>query len=90
VKKTIKVVVQNEIFMCLIYDEVISMDNTSCTSVHGYVVQDWCRIPLLNVQQMFSRFGDDSLTLLIMNSLMTQGAMFEKRGTCFKVGLFWC
>jgi hypothetical protein len=66
------------------------MDNASCTSLHGYVVQDWCQIPLLNVQQMFSRSRDDSLTSLIMNFLMTQGAMFERRKVCFNVGLFWC
>lgn len=88
-KKTIKFV-WNEKFICFIYDEVISMDNASCASVYGYVVQDWCWIPSLNVQQMFFKLAYDSLTLLIMNSLMTQGVMFERRGVCFKVGLFWC
>jgi hypothetical protein len=30
------------------------MDNASCASVYGYIVQDWCRIPLmLNVQHVF-------------------------------------
>ncbi len=62
------------------------MDNASCASVHGYVVQDWCWISLLNVQQLFSKSKDDSLTFFIMNFLMTQGAMFEIRGACFKVG----
>jgi hypothetical protein len=32
------------------------MDNASWASVHGYVVQDWCRILLLlSVQQVLSR-----------------------------------
>jgi hypothetical protein len=56
VRKKIKVDVQNVKFISLTYDGVTSMDNASWASVHGYVVQDWCQIPLLlNVQQMFSR-----------------------------------
>jgi len=55
------------------------MDNASWANVHGYIVQDYCWIPLLlNVQQMFSRFGANSLTLLIMNSLMTQGDLKQE------------
>jgi len=41
-KKLKKIVVQNDKFICFFYGEVISMDNASCASVHGYVVQDWC------------------------------------------------
>jgi len=66
------------------------MDNASWASVQSYIVQDWCRIPLLlSVQQMFSRFRANSLTLLIMNYLMTQGNLKEEelvaRLVCFGV-----
>jgi hypothetical protein len=66
------------------------MDNASWVNVHGYVVQNWCQIPLLlNVQQVFYGSGADSLTLLIMNSLMTQGGLKEEelaaRLVCFGV-----
>jgi hypothetical protein len=48
------------------------MDNVSWANVHGYIVQDWCQIPLLlNVQQMFFGSRGNSLILLVINSLMT-------------------
>jgi hypothetical protein len=47
--------------------------------VHGYIVQDWCHRPLLsNVKHVLSRSRVDSLILLIMNSLMTQGGLQEE------------
>ncbi len=65
------------------------MDNASWASVHNYVVQNWCWIPLLSVQRMFSRFRASSLTLLIMNSSMTQSDLKEEelvaRLVCFGV-----
>jgi hypothetical protein len=45
--KPTKLVVKNSNFIFLTYDEVIAMDNASWTNVHGYIVQDWCQIPLL-------------------------------------------
>jgi hypothetical protein len=58
VLKVIKFVVQNSKFISLTYDEVIAMDNVSWANVHGYIVWDWCYIPLLlNVQQMFLDLG---------------------------------
>jgi hypothetical protein len=49
------------------------MYNASWTNVHGYIVQDWCHIPLLlNMQHVFFGYKVDSLTLLIMNYLITQ------------------
>jgi len=58
--------------------------------VHGYIVQDWCRIPLLsNVKHVLFGSKVDSLILLIMNSLMTQGGLQEEdltsRLVCFGV-----
>jgi hypothetical protein len=48
------------------------MDNASWASVHGYIVQDWCHIPLLlNVQHVAFGFGANILTFLVMNFLMT-------------------
>ncbi len=79
VRKMSKVVILNAKFIFLTCDEVTSMDNASWASVHNYVVQDWCWIPLLlNVQRMFSRFKASSLTLLIMNSSMTQSDLKEE------------
>jgi hypothetical protein len=28
------------------------MDNASWANVHGYIIQDWCDIPLLNVKHV--------------------------------------
>jgi hypothetical protein len=47
VKKAIKTTIQNAKFVSLICDKVTSMDNANWASVHGYIVQDWCRILLL-------------------------------------------
>jgi hypothetical protein len=58
VKKAIKNDILNAKFVSLTCDEVISMDIASCASVHGYIVQDQCCIPLmLNVQHVFLGFG---------------------------------
>jgi hypothetical protein len=55
------------------------MYNASRANVHGSIVQDWCRIPLLlNVQHVFFGSKVDSVTLLIMNYLMTQGVCRKK------------
>jgi hypothetical protein len=79
VKKAIKIIIQNAKFISLTCDEVISMDNVSWVSVHGYIVQDWCYIPLsLSVKPVFFRSRANSLTLLIMNFLMTQGGLQEE------------
>jgi hypothetical protein len=66
------------------------MDNPSWVSVHHFIVQDWCCIPLsLNVKHVLSRSKANSLTLLIMNFLMTQGGLqeetFVSRLVCFGV-----
>jgi hypothetical protein len=74
VLKVTKLVVQNSKFISLTCDELIAMDNVSWADVYGYIVQDWCEIPLLlDVQQVFFGFNVNSLILLMMNSLMTQG-----------------
>jgi hypothetical protein len=55
VKKATKTTIQNAKVVSLTCDEVIFMDNVSWASVHGYIVQDWCCIPLLlNVKHVFS------------------------------------
>jgi hypothetical protein len=66
------------------------MDNASWVSVHGYIVQDWCHVPLsLNVKHVLSISITNSLTLFIMNFLMTQGGLQEEnlasRLVCFGV-----
>jgi hypothetical protein len=78
-KKATKTIIQNAKFVSLTSDEIISMDNASWASVHGYIVQDWCHIPLLlNVKHVLSGSKTNSLTLLIMNYLMTQGGLHEE------------
>jgi hypothetical protein len=47
VKKAIKSIIQNAKFVFLTCGKVISMDNESWASVHGYIVQDWCHVLLL-------------------------------------------
>jgi hypothetical protein len=55
------------------------MDIASWASVHGYIVQDWCHIPLLlNVQHVVFGSGANILTFLIMNFLMTQRGLKEE------------
>jgi hypothetical protein len=73
VKRGIKLLSKCRSLTC---DEVTSMYNASWANVHGYIVQDWCCIPLLlNVQHVFFGSKVDSLTLSIMNYLMTQGGL---------------
>jgi hypothetical protein len=76
VKKAITTIIQNANFVFLACDEVKSMNNPSWVSVHGFIVQDWCHLPLsLNVKHVFFKFKVNSLILLIMNFLMTQGGL---------------
>jgi hypothetical protein len=90
VKKASKTIIQNAKFVSLKCDEVISMDNASWANVHGYIVQDWCYIPLLlNVKHAIFGSKVNSITLLIMNSLMTERGSQEEDLTtkmvCFGV-----
>ncbi len=78
VKKTTKIVIKIAKFVSLTCDEVTSMDNASWASVRGYILQDWCRIPLLNVKHVLFGSRANNLTLLIMNSLMTQGGLQDE------------
>jgi hypothetical protein len=82
VTKGIKVTIQNAKFVSLTCDEVASMDNASCESMHGYIMHDWCHIPLLlNVQHVVFGSNANSLTFLIMNFLMTQRGLKEEQFT---------
>jgi hypothetical protein len=65
------------------------MDNANWASVHSYVVQDSCGIPLLlNVQQVFSRSKVEFD--IVDYEFFDNTTQFERRGACYKVGLFWC
>jgi hypothetical protein len=76
VKKVTTTIIQNANFVFVTCDEVKSMDNPSWVSVHGFIVQDWCHLPLsLNVKHVLFRSKVNSLTLLIVNFLMTQGGL---------------
>jgi hypothetical protein len=55
------------------------MDSANWASVQNYIVWDLCCMPLLlNVQHVVFRFVVDCLTLLVMNSLMTQWELKEE------------
>jgi hypothetical protein len=73
VREATNVVIQNAKFVFNTSDKITSMDNASWANVHGNIVQDQYHIPLLlNVQHVIFKYGlIDSLTLLIMNFLMT-------------------
>jgi hypothetical protein len=79
VKNVTKSIIHNAKFVSLTCEEIISMDNASWASVHRYIVQDWCHIPLLlKVKHVFFGSKTNSLNLLIMNFLMTQGGLHEE------------
>ncbi len=84
VKWAIEVVIHNIKFVSLTCDEVTSMDYASWASVHAYIMQDWCQCQissLLNVQHVIYGFQIDVLTMVIMNFLMTKGALKEEKNT---------
>jgi hypothetical protein len=45
--KKIKKIIASSKYLALSCDEVTMIDNKSWISIHSYVVQDWCRIPIL-------------------------------------------
>ncbi len=63
--------------LALFCDEVTTIDNQSQISIHFYVVQDWCRIPILIfLEQVIERGGVDYLTKDIMDALKKHGGLF--------------
>ncbi len=83
--KAIKLTIYNFNFVSFTFDEATTAYNASWANV-----KDWCLIPLLlDVYQMLSIYGVDSLILLIMNSLMTQGDLKQEnivvKVVCFDV-----
>jgi hypothetical protein len=56
-----------------------SVDNQSWVLVHGYVVNDWCQIPiLLIVERVVDGSNLDNLTRVLMNSLLINGRLFQE------------
>jgi hypothetical protein len=45
-KKNLKVIASSK-YLALSCDEVTMIENQSWISIHSYVVQDWCYIPIL-------------------------------------------
>jgi len=68
--KNMKEVVAGSKYFALSCDEVTTIDNQSWISIHYYVVQDWCHLPILIfLQQVIEGGGLDNLIEIIMGVL---------------------
>jgi hypothetical protein len=57
-------------YLALSCDEVTMIDNQSWISIHYYVVQDWCRLPILiSLEQVIEGGGSNNLTKVIIGAL---------------------
>jgi len=55
-----------------------SVDNQSWVSIHGYVVKDWCEIPiLLTTERVVDGSNLYNLTDVFINSLVINGGLFQ-------------
>jgi hypothetical protein len=69
-------------YLALSCDEVTTIDNQSWISIHYYVVQDWCHLPILIFsQQVIEGGGLDNLIEIIM------GVLKKERGGVFDVNV---
>jgi hypothetical protein len=74
--KKMKEVVAGSKYFALSCDEVTMIDNQSWISIHYYVVQDWCHLPILIfLEQIIEGGGSNNLTKVIM-------VIFFKNGGC--------
>lgn len=54
------------------------IDNQSWISIHYYVVQDQCHLPILIfLEQVIEGGGSDNLTKVIMGVLKKEGGVFD-------------
>jgi len=72
--KNMKEVVASSRYLSLFCDEVTTIDNQSWISIHSYVVQDWCRLPILiYIEQVTEGGGSNNLTKIIVGALKEEG-----------------
>jgi hypothetical protein len=75
---TIKCVIQATIFVVLTYDEVTTSNNHTWIFVHGYCVQDWCRILiLLSIEHILEGSNIENMMKVIL-SFLIQYRMLNK------------
>jgi hypothetical protein len=69
-----KVTLQKSQFISMNCDELTTIDNQSCLSVHAYVTNDWKQLLLLlNMYKVVDETIDDNITSLIVKSLDQHG-----------------
>ena len=75
-----KEVMQGANFLSLHCDEVTSVDCQSWVNVHGYILRDWKRIPLLFMLDRAVEGGTlDNLTTIIVNVICTYGGLSDQK-----------
>jgi len=71
----------------MICDEVTTIDNQNCLSVHVYVMENWKMIPILfNLQRLKIVAIFDNLISLIVKNLIEYGGLSD--GNYKQFGLF--
>jgi hypothetical protein len=76
--KKMKEVVVGSKYLTLSCEGVTTIDNQSWISIHYYVVQDWCHLPILFfLEQVIEGRGLDNLTKVIMGVLKKKGGVFS-------------
>ncbi len=76
--KQIVLLVQQARFISFSCDEVTTLNNQSWIYVHGYVVDNWHKVPiLLNLERIVDGGTLDNLTTMIIHSLVIFGGMSE-------------
>ncbi len=76
--KKMKEVVACSKYLAFSCDEVSTIDNQSWISIHYYVVQDWCHLPILIFKiQVIEGGGSNNLTKVIMGVFKKEGGVFD-------------
>jgi hypothetical protein len=77
--KKIKEVVVGLKYFSLSCDEVTMIDNQSWISIHYYVVQDWCHLPILIfLEQIIEGGGSNNLIKVIMGIFFKKGVFLKQ------------
>jgi len=88
VQQAVKKKINSAHFISITCDEVTTVDNGSWLCIHGYIVENYVRVPLLiSLQRLVEGATADALTLVIMKALEGAGDLtfqqISKRLTCF-------
>jgi hypothetical protein len=72
--KQMKVVLQQIKFISINYDELTTLDNQSCISMHAYIVENWQRqLVLLNLERVVDKSTFNSITIVTICSFINLG-----------------